>query len=387
MGRNGNGSLNTNLAEHPVGEVQLKRVLMGILSRTSRPTRSELARELGISAATVSKAVAKLTNGGFLLEDPGSGSRDGKLRVVEDRLYVIGISVCAEEKRVVGCLTGLSGAVRFSRSRSIRDDSPSAVVAAVSRVIEDVARSMPAERIAGVGVTIGGHVDARQGRVVYSENFPKRKPWRNVPLASMLGDATGLRILLENDANALAIYHKWFGVGRQISDFVLAAVTKFGVGCGIVINGDLYRGARGNAGELGHVAVTGNKRKCRCHRKGCLETLTSSAARSLAERRDDDRELEIAGAAFGEVLGSAALGLDPERIVICGGSLVENQAFRVETTTSFALRSRLAPEVLSWQALSDQLLALSAAATLLADLPVSDAASPSDLTDHAASGA
>ena len=139
---------------------------------------------------------------------------------------------------------------------------------AILALIDDLGRYIgPDERTIGVGLEIGGHVDG--GRVIYSPNAH----WGGFPLADRINAALGLPVVLENDANALAILERRFD-GASDDNLAVIIVTDLGVGSGFVLDGRVFRGVRGMAGEIGHIPLGGRPGRelgCRCGNYDCLE--------------------------------------------------------------------------------------------------------------------
>ena len=144
-----------------------------------------------------------------------------------------------------------------------RGKSPEAIV----EQLRDLVTRLDPNELSPVGLAAAGVLDATEGIVRESPNFPE---WKDFPLGQALSIATGRRVVLENDANAVILGEARFGVARgQRSLFGYTVGT--GVGGAIIIDGRLYRGERGMAGELGHVTVEPNGRPCGCGNHGCLE--------------------------------------------------------------------------------------------------------------------
>ncbi|MCH7999512.1 MAG: ROK family protein [Chloroflexi bacterium] len=137
------------------------------------------------------------------------------------------------------------------------------------------------ERLAGLGIASPGAVDVVRGIV---PNAPQLPGWQDVPLARLLEERFGLPTLLENDASAAALGEHRFGAGRG-SRHMLYITVSTGVGGGIIIDGDLYRGKSGAAGEMGHVIIDMNGPACGCGARGCLESLASGTA--IAKRGEE----------------------------------------------------------------------------------------------------
>ncbi|HVF43463.1 MAG TPA: ROK family protein, partial [Pyrinomonadaceae bacterium] len=130
--------------------------------------------------------------------------------------------------------------------------------------------------IAGVGVSLPGLVDTRDGRAIYIPYFR----WRDWPIAEEIERATGLKARVDNDANAAALAELWFGRPEvsESRDFIIALVAE-GIGTGIVFDGQIYRGERGAAGEFGHMIVGQNGPvACSCGNSDCWEAFASERA-------------------------------------------------------------------------------------------------------------
>lgn len=222
--------------------------------------------------------------------------------------------------------------------------------AAVVADLVAMARALTAgHRLEGVGVGAPGLIDAGAGLVTTAPNLG----WQDVALGALLSERLGLACRVENDANAAVLGEHWCGAARGRSHVVMLTVGT-GIGGGLVLDGRLYRGARGYAGELGHQQVDADGLKCSCGRRGCLETIASAAAlerraaqiaaggglavfTQLRRSRSDASGYRLlvaagqqgdadalalfaaAGAAIGRVLAGVVSLLNPEMIVIGGG--------------------------------------------------------------------
>jgi glucokinase len=147
-----------------------------------------------------------------------------------------------------------------------------------------------------VGISAPGPLNIDTGVVLEAPNI---RGWVNVPIVQKLWEAFGVQVLLENDANAAALAEWRFGAGQGARDLIYLTMST-GVGAGLILDSRLYRGARFQAGEIGHVPIVLSGRECSCGLKGCLEAYTGGAA--LAEIIREDIEggeqtsiLELAG--------------------------------------------------------------------------------------------
>ena len=208
--------------------------------------------------------------------------------------------------------------------------------------------SVAAEEVAGVGVGAAGLTDWRTGVVVLASNLG----WRNVPLKERLEqELDGPRVEVDKDTNAAALAEARLGAGREFKHF-LYVTAGTGIGGGLILDGALYRGATGGAGDVGHIVVDPEGPRCGCGDRGCVEVFSSGAGmvdrarETLAEggeevdssaldserlttedifdaaRKGDavaTRVVERAGAALGLALADYVNINNPEAIVLGGG--------------------------------------------------------------------
>ena len=201
----------------------------------------------------------------------------------------------------------------------------------------------------GVGVGSPGTLSHERGIVIAPPNLPN---WRNVPMADHIEARIGLRPVLENDANAAALAEFRCGAGRGCDSMVMLTLGT-GIGSGIIVDSQLFRGSNDNAGELGHMIVELDGRPCNCGQRGCLEAYASAsgtAARAreridageasslasiVAQGREIDATMVADAARAGDALAQRvwretcrylAIGcinivraFDPERIILSGG--------------------------------------------------------------------
>ncbi|MBK9123650.1 MAG: ROK family protein [Chloroflexi bacterium] len=171
-----------------------------------------------------------------------------------------------------------AGVVNLKQStlvHALRTDTPAeggaestfSAMTALARRLEQT------EPIVGIGVSFGGHV--LDGRILRSMHVAG---WEDFPLAERLGSAFGVDVIrIANDANAVALGEWRFGAGKGCESLLYVTVST-GIGGGLVLNGDLFPGAHGMAGEIGHMQIVSNGPVCTCGRRGCLEALAAGPA-------------------------------------------------------------------------------------------------------------
>lgn len=322
--------------------------------------RNEIAQVLGLSPATVSKAVRPMLDAGYLVEaggaepDGAGAARPGRplvpLRVVADREFVLGIKVTSAH--AVGVAVDLHANVRASRRARLTSHSVDSVVQTLAALAKRLTDDLGGGAVTRVGVGVGGHVDAQRGMVRYAPFLE----WRDVPLADLLAQRLNVPVVVENDVNSLTVAEQWFGGGLDVPSFAVVTIGA-GIGCGFVVDRSLVHGAHGLAGELGHVPIVHDGPRCRCGNTGCVEALASDEAilsrvRAATGRpeldmraavrlaRDGDPGATAAFTAAGDALGRAlavvANLLNPHRIVLSGEGLAASDLFEQRARDSFA---------------------------------------------------
>ena len=197
--------------------------------------------------------------------------------------YVIGVDL-GGTNIVVGVMPEDGSREIAMRSQPTRSELGSdMVVDRIVQMIEDAITVTRAETGAaredflGVGVGAPGPFDRQRGVVVFAPNLG----WRNLPLRDLIADRVGLTAALDNDANCATLGEWWTGAAKGARN-VIGITIGTGIGGGIILDGRLYHGSSDMAGEIGHMTIDSNGRRCNCGNYGCLEAYTSGPA--IAER-------------------------------------------------------------------------------------------------------
>jgi glucokinase len=232
-----------------------------------------------------------------------------------DREVVLALDV-GGTKLATGLVDGTGGLAGRRQVATPVGDDPEALFAVVAALIDQVRADAPAAaRPVGVGVGCGGPMTAVG---VSPLNIPA---WRGFPLRDRLAAHTGLPVVVDNDAKALALGERWVGAARGVDDF-LAMVVSTGVGGGIVLDGRMLDGVDGNAGHIGHLIVEPGGRTCACGARGCLEAEASGtaiAAITGGHPRDAPHALrERTGTLVGRAVASVANLLDLRLACVAG---------------------------------------------------------------------
>lgn len=244
-------------------------------------SRVAIAARTGLNKATVSSLVNELGQRGLIREigqNEASGGRPARLLDLNaDAGAMIGVEIGVDFIHVV--LTDFLARVRWRERREVAPAAGrEAIIAAVLAMLDDAVAQAAGARLLGIGLALPGMVDVSSGVLIFSPNLQ----WRNVPLRQMIAERFRVPAFVDNDANAAALGERLFGAARTVDDFIYV-IIGIGIGAGIFVNGQLYRGAGGYAGEVGHTnLLLDSSRPCRCGKRGCWETLANQYA--LVER-------------------------------------------------------------------------------------------------------
>lgn len=325
-----------NPEDHMTGEMDLRfgrpellrevnaRQLLRLLRLHGPCSRADLVRRSGLSAPTVSSAIAYLQEKG-LVEMVGPGRSNGGRRPSMMRFnsafgYVVGTDIGRSVLRVG--LADLSGALvdRWITETDARNPPARVAALVIEGVRELQARhAIPDEKMLAIAASVPGITDPRAGIVVSIPNFSPQ--WDSAPLRKILEEKSGFTAAVENDVNLAALGENWCGTARGVKDFVFLSIGT-GVGAGIFVNGHLYHGSEWTAGEIAYLYVPGTEETpLALRRRGPLESVIGSKGierfwRSLcrenAKRAPDLRpNLEAV-----EILDLARKGTPEARVVL-----------------------------------------------------------------------
>ncbi len=265
---------------------EINRSLVLNLIKSRGPiSRKDLVSLSNLSPATISGITADFI-ADDLVHEMGEGESTGGRRPILLRLnhqagFVVGAKLM--ENAIISALTDLDAQVLYHRitefptAQPLSDGSidPEVILPVLIQAIEKtiVESKVERSRVLGIGIGLAGLIDNQRKTCLYSPFFG----WRNVDIAEPLSGHFNLPVYLENDVNTLTIAEKWFGYGHDVDHFLVITVGR-GIGVGIVVNGQFYRGAIGGAGEFGHITLAPDGPLCACGKRGCLEALASDPA-------------------------------------------------------------------------------------------------------------
>jgi glucokinase-like ROK family protein len=239
-------------------------------------SRVQLADLLNVSRTTIAAEVSRLGELGLAQEVGPAASRGGRrstLVDLADDIRFVGISIGA-----TGMSVGVTdGRVTVLSTRTIPCDirqGPEPVLATALAEARALLDELGIERPMGAGIAVPGPVDFHRGVPVSPPIMPG---WDGYPVRDALARELGCSAVLDNDVNAMALGEQHAGVARSAQDFLFVKIGT-GIGCGIVVEGELYRGVDGCAGDIGHIRVEEFGPTCACGNTGCLEAFAGGAA-------------------------------------------------------------------------------------------------------------
>jgi glucokinase-like ROK family protein len=290
-------------------------------------SRAQISRVTGLTRTTVSEIVAGLMAEGLVRETGVGSSRGGKspilLSLVADSRQVVGLDLGPSGFQ--GAIVDLRGRIRQSVEVPVHDRDGEIALASVHRLLESLLGGGP-RPLVGIGIGAPGLVDAAHGVVVNAVNLG----WRNLPLAKLLEERHQLPVKLLNDSQAAAVGEHTFGRGYRSDSSLVVINVRHGLGAGIVLNGALFHGDGGSAGEIGHVVVVREGgAACRCGNVGCLETVASipavvSRAQALAGHAESTALAGVPGTVTFDLLVQAFAAGDPvaRQVVLEAGRFI-----------------------------------------------------------------
>jgi predicted NBD/HSP70 family sugar kinase len=264
---------------------ETRSAILDLIRLSGEITRVDLSRQSGLTEATISKVVNELMANGLISASGRAESTGGKpatfLRLDTSQLGAVGIVL--DLPHIVIVLCAIDGSVIEPMTiAATRDEEPEVVLARIAASISELLEhnDMSPDRVIGMGVALSGRRSYRGPNPL--------DWWETMPIDERLQELTGIDVLLENDANCAALNEFWSGGISPGQDFAVVYAAD-GIGAGIVIGGDVYRGRSSHAGEIGHVYVDRNQTPCWCGRQGCLEV--TGTPQAVARRARDMPEL------------------------------------------------------------------------------------------------
>lgn len=313
--------------------------LLSLIRSGRARTRGELGQVTGLARSTVAQRIDALKIAGLIVEPgdaaPSTGGRPPSLLGFNgDAGLVLAADLGATRSRV-SVSNLLAKPIADITAEIDINEGPVEVLAWLKQTFEDLLQEIgrPMSEVRGVGIGLPGPVDFVHGMAV---NPPIMAGWHMFPVAEHCRTVFGVPVLVDNDVNIMALGEYWV-MEPKVEDFVFVKVGT-GIGSGLILGGNLHRGAKGAAGDMGHVRTTSDDVLCRCGNNGCLEATAGGAAiaSQLREQgheastsrdvvklvqkgnRDAIRAVRAAGRLIGQVLASTVNLLNPALIMVGG---------------------------------------------------------------------
>ena len=280
------------------------RLVLKTIYASGPISRAEIARHTNLTPPTVSDVVANLISQGLVTEVGFAPSTSGRrailLRIIDDSFQLIGIDLSRRDFR--GALADLRGEINFRVDLPLEDLDGEAALAMVYKLV-DTLKENASSPLLGIGIGSPGLIDSHNGILQQSVNLN----WRHIPFRNLLQSRYHLPIYMANDCQVAALAVHTFRGSNEDGLPLIVINAGWGVGSGIILNGQLLHGNPVGAGEIGHITVVDNGEICACGNRGCLETVSSSRAilnrfRTLIKNNS--------------VSGQNSLKLDPEKLTM-----------------------------------------------------------------------
>lgn len=272
-----------------------------------RATRKSVAQETGLSLATVSSVVADLQARGIVRESAlrrqATGRPMAQLGLDPAHGAFVGVDIAETYVHVEtydAALTSLTSA-QAELDPDHRD--PESVIAAVTAVVLDQIAELPGPPL-GIGVSAPGQIDPAGGTSVFAPNWN----WHNVPLLDMLRRRLDVPLSLDNPLKLLSVAELWSSNSREFVDFAVVNLGT-GVGVGICVDRQVFRGRNNSAGEWGHCVMVADGRACRCGSHGCIEAYTGAPGIIQTIRETAPQLLPVRSTSQSEALTIFAEGI------------------------------------------------------------------------------
>lgn len=324
------------MVQNDAGADVNRSAILAHLAANGPQSRAQLARTLHLSTALMSQLTRRLITDGLVIElenAPGPRGRPARLLGLNSTAgNAIGIRLGAEHITLVEL--GIDSTL--IRSATERIDSGSAgFLSEVARLTQHFVEGSAPRPLLGVGVGVPGSVDDQSSGVVDSIVLGLDR----APVGTALQRALGLPVIVENDVKALAVGERLYGLGRHFDDFLVLTVGPE-IGAALIVNGMIFRGSSGRAGDIGHVPIQEDGPRCECGNRGCLRavigqealvrraretgaivehgTITALGAAADAGHADAQAVFSQAGHLLGRVVAGIVQAVDPEVVIVLG---------------------------------------------------------------------
>lgn len=250
-------------------------LILNLIRERGTISRIDLAKETGLTAATVTNLTAELIENKLVEEFNTGVSTGGRkpilLKINSGEFCIASASISPD--KVEFAVADFCANIIFYKHLDIEETStPQCCVDFITKSLNEFSVTDPT-RVIGLGIGIHGIVDSVEGVSVYAPNLN----WHNVNIRELILAKTDIPVFVDNDVRLMALAEMWFGASKNAQDFVLLYVGR-GVGSAFVIDKKLMRGSTDAAGEVGHTVIDIDGPRCECGKRGCLQAFTNEAA-------------------------------------------------------------------------------------------------------------
>ncbi|MGF7400658.1 ROK family protein [Thermoanaerobacterium thermosaccharolyticum] len=252
-----------------------KSIVLNTIRKKGIISRADLANITGLNKSTVSSLVDELIKDGFVEEEGPGESKGGRkpIMLMINSLAGCVIGVDLDVNYILVILTDILANILWQKRINLKiGEDKEDIIGKIIDLIDEAISNSPktVKGVLGIGIGVPGITDYKRGIVLKAPNLK----WENVELKKIIEEKFHLNVYIDNEANTGAIGEKWFGAGKNARNFVYIS-AGIGIGTGIIINNELYRGSGGLAGEMGHMTIDINDHLCSCGNRGCWENYAS----------------------------------------------------------------------------------------------------------------
>lgn len=263
-----------------------KALVLQIIIEKEQISRADIAQVSGLNKTTVSLLVNELLEEELIFESGPGISSGGRRPVIlhfnKEAGYTIGVDIGVNY--VLCVLTDLQGKIIIEKNQIVQRTPYSGIISIVQTMIQSLLEEMPASKygVVGIGAGVPGIVN-NEGTILLAPNLG----WTNIQLKADLEKMFQIPVIIENEAKAGAVGEQQFGAGQDFHNIIYIS-AGIGIGVGIIFNKQLYQGKNGFSGEMGHMIIQMNGKRCNCGSRGCWEAYASEQA--LLEMAEQNAE-------------------------------------------------------------------------------------------------
>jgi N-acetylglucosamine repressor len=268
-----------------------KTLVLDIIRQHAPISRAKIAKMTKLTPPTVTNLVRDLLNMGMIKEAGRTDSTGGRkainLQINAQACYIIGVNIGVSRCSVV--IADLQAKITTREQENLTTLPGSSIMDTAIRTIERaiVSSNVPQDKLIGMGVGMHGLVNSDSGIAVFAPNFGLR----NIAVKQILEDKFGIPVYMDNNVRVMELGESWLAHGKDVDNFVFLNVGM-GIGAGVVLNQEVYRGMSESEGEIGQTTIVEDGPQCNCGNYGCLEALAAGPAitkRVIAAMREGAR--------------------------------------------------------------------------------------------------